>query len=427
MPSEQNFIQIALHRGFLTPEQVALVLEEARTPSAEATLTGARALSESEAPTKMPDEARDAAELPSKRFGKFILVRELGKGGFGVVWKAWQTDLARWVALKFLHSEEKEDIDRFLREAQTAATLSHPNIVPIHEIGEYGGRHYIAMEYVEGDTLAKVRLSPRDAVVKLRDAAIAIDYAHNKGVIHRDVKPQNMMLDESGRVWVMDFGLARHVRGGTTLTVSGGIVGTPAYMPPEQARAKRCDARSDVYSLGATLYEMVTGQPPFKADNPYEILRLVVEEEVVAPRRLAPKLEHELETIVLKAMEKEPVKRYASAADLAADLKRHLDGEPILAKPASAVTKAVKWAKRHRALSSMASVLVIGVLALATSMTVSTVRFRGKTGDLLASASKAEEASSRCRRRTARSRRRGSSWPALRRGAESTGRPIAWP
>ncbi len=358
-----------VEHGWVAPAQFREALEEARRAADEA---GATTVS--------------TVKAPPRQVGRFVLVRELGRGGFGSVWKAWQTDLNRFVALKFLRSDDPEDVRRFVREARTAAGLSHPNLVPIHEVGEHEGVHYIAMEYIEGGTLARVRLAPRDAAAKVRDAALAIEFAHAKGVIHRDLKPQNMMLEASGRVWVMDFGLARSVRGDATVTATGLIVGTPAYMPPEQAQGRACDARSDVYSLGGTLYEMTTGAPPFRSETSLDVLRLVVERDPVSPRRLAPALERDLETIILKAMEKDPARRYASAGAFAEDLRRYLAGEPIVARPAGSFVRLVKLAKRRPAGAVIATVAVVAVVFFA----VGAARFRLKVADIVSRARGAE-------------------------------------
>jgi outer membrane protein assembly factor BamB len=318
-----------------------------------------------ESPVSAPVEARAAAGDARRRLGKFILVDELGRGGFGAVWRAWQADLGRWVALKFLHSDDAEDVRRFLREAQMAAALTHPGIVALHEIGEADGRPYFAMELVKGTTLARLRLTPREAAAVIREAAEAIEYAHSKGVIHRDLKPHNVMRDESGRVRVMDFGLARQVRGGTTLTASGMMVGTPAYMSPEQARGEihGVDRRTDVYGLGATLYELLTGRPPFEGPTPIDVAMRVVSEDPAPPRALGAAVPPELETICLKAMEKDPAKRYATARALGDDLRRFLAGEPIAAAPPSLWYRLRKKAARHRALSAAIGVVALGVLA----------------------------------------------------------------
>ena len=305
---------------------------------------------------ELPTEARISAQ----RAGKFIPTRLLGCGGMGEVWKAWQTDLGRWVAMKFLRTEGAEDIERFVREAQTAGALKHPNIVGIHEIGEHDGRHFIAMDFIDGESLAQLRLQPREAAERISEAAQAVDFAHAKGIVHRDLKPANLMLDagEARRIYVMDFGLARQVKAGTTMTMSGTVVGTPAYMPPEQARGEKADARSDVYALGATLHELLAGRPPFEGDNVFAILEKVVAED-------PPTLPGELGVIVAKAMEKDPARRYQSARAFAADLRRHLAGEPIVAKPAGVATKLAKWMRRHPAIAATGAVAVLSAVALA--------------------------------------------------------------
>jgi hypothetical protein len=271
-------------------------------------------------------------------FGKFALLAELGRGGFGVVYKAWQADLQRIVALKFLHSDGDDSSERFTREARIAANLTHPNIAAIYEVGNHEGKLYITMQFVDGITVNKSDLSIRDAANVIRDAALAVDYAHARYIIHRDIKPHNIMLtrgEPSGtspgdlcrRVYVMDFGLARSVSKGSTLTTDGQILGTPAFMSPEQAQGLPCDARSDVYSLGATLYSMVAKRPPFEANTPVQVLMLVATGTPRPPSEFNPEIDKNLESIILKAMECHPENRYPTAARLAADLTRWLQGE----------------------------------------------------------------------------------------------------
>jgi tetratricopeptide (TPR) repeat protein/predicted Ser/Thr protein kinase len=314
-------------------------------------------------------EIEKAAADPANRFGKYVLLRELGAGGMGVVFKAWQSDLRRIVALKFIRGvEAQQDLERFIREAQLSATLSHPGIAPIYESGVHEGKHFFAMQYVEGLTLdrflaATPRPPLRKAVEILAHVAEAVDYAHEHGIIHRDLKPANVMIDARGRAYVMDFGLAKSVRTGSSLTGSGFAVGTPSYMSPEQAQgeAQAIGPRSDVYALGAILYEIGAGRPPFAADNVVQILVDVVHRDPEPPRKRNPKLHPELETVALKALEKDPNRRYAGAADFAADLRRWLDGEPVLARPAGTVSRLVRKIRKHKLAAAGAAALLLGL------------------------------------------------------------------
>jgi serine/threonine-protein kinase len=271
--------------------------------------------------------------------GKFVRAEKIGAGGMAEVWKAWDSELGRWVALKFLKSDDPEERERFRREAQTAAKLAHPHIAAVYDATD----DFIAMQYVEGRTLAVLpRGDPRGAVELVRQAAEAVHFAHERGVIHRDLKPGNIMAS-GGHAYVMDFGLAKSANVDVRLSQTGTILGTPAYMSPEQAKAGNVDRRSDVYSLGVTLYELVAGAPPFRSDTVLSLLKKVAEEE---PAPLAA--DRDLRTIVHKCLEKDAARRYGTAKELADDLGRWLRGDPILARPPSAAYRAAKWFSKHR-------------------------------------------------------------------------------
>jgi serine/threonine-protein kinase len=295
---------------------------------------------------------------PPAAFGKYELLRELGRGGMGVVYLARQTDLDRVVALKMIlgsHLATPEQVERFLAEARAAARLRHPSVVQVYEAGEANGQPYFTMQYVEGrglnDVLARDRPAVETAVRLLIDVARAVAYLHGQGLIHRDLKPANVLVDGDGRPYLTDFGLAKALEGDNHLTSTGAILGTPSYLAPEQAAgSKDVGPRSDVYSLGAILYECLTGRPPFREATPLDTLVQVMEGEPTLPRRLNPALPRELELICLKCLEKPPEARYATAGELADDLQRFLDGEAVEARPQGPWQHLVRWWRREPAL-----------------------------------------------------------------------------
>jgi WD40 repeat protein/serine/threonine protein kinase len=410
--------------------------------------------------------------------GDFTIVRAIGRGGMGVVYEAMQESLNRRVALKILPASSADDprkVKRFLVEAQAAACLHHPHIVPVYLVGSENGLHYYAMQYVDGRTLAEViaassvyerlpdapancrrelrlptplandrladnrrsepalggdRLandrrteppptvpqsgsaapcperagrgfsSPRAAADLGRQAALALQFAHEQGIIHRDIKPSNLLVDESGWLWVSDFGLAR-VAGQADMTLSGTLLGTLRYMSPEQAFGARVvvDHRADVYSLGATLYELLTLRPVFECDDRLELLRRIAEEEPPALRLLDPAIPRDLETIVRKAMAKDPGERYVTALELADDLGRFLQNRPILARPPGAIDRASKWVRRHRpAAAGAAIILILVVIGLAAGAFWRNRTLRQHNSALSSALKRAEENESATRR-----------------------------
>jgi tetratricopeptide (TPR) repeat protein len=322
-------------------------------------------------------EAADSttANRAIRYFGDYELLEEIARGGMGVVYRARQLSLNRLVAIKMILAGKLATpaaVQRFHMEAESAARLDHPNIVPIYEIGEYDGQHYFSMKLIQGGTLADASLksriqstnSIREAARLVSTIARAVHYAHQRGVLHRDLKPTNILLDTAGEPHVTDFGLAKLAEDESGLTMSAAILGTPAYMSPEQAagRAKGFTTAADVYSLGAILYELITGGPPFIATSTVETLRQVCDHEAARPHTRNSAVDRNLETICLKCLNKDPERRYGSAEMLADDLDRWRNGEPISARPIKTAEQLWSWCRRKPAFA--AAVLLSGILLL---------------------------------------------------------------
>ncbi len=317
----------------------------------------------------LPPEVVEAEKDPANLFDKYVLIREIGRGGMGTVYKAYQKDLQRTLAVKVLRGDDPENLERFTQEAQTAARLKHPHIVSLYEIGKAGDTPFLAMEHIDGPPLSEARKLPvRKICAVLRDVAAAVHYAHEKGIIHRDLKPANILLDREGRAYVTDFGLARQIRGGRNLTSGGMIVGTPAYMSPEQARGlRRLDRQSDVASLGSVMFELLTGQPPYAGKTPMDVALAVINQDPLPPGRINPAVSPELEAVCLKAMDKRKARRYRTARALAEDLQRYLEGEPVHARRPGLVTVAMARLGRSKvpnAVSIPALVLLVVMAGL---------------------------------------------------------------
>ena len=319
------------------------------------------------------------------RVSRYELLEELAHGGMGIVYRARDTALNRIVALKLMLAGQfagPREVRRFRAEAEAAARLDHPNIVPIYEVGEQDGRPFFSMKLMEGGTLSE-RLSTggsgldaRQAAVLLAKIARAVHHAHQRAVLHRDLKPGNILLDQQGEPHVSDFGLAKCLDSTDGFTMSGTMLGSPSYMSPEQAagHANQLTTASDIYSIGALLYQLLTGRPPFEAATPLATLEKVTRQEPRPPRALQPGLDSDIETICLKCLEKEPARRYGSAEALAEDLERWLRREPILARPVSALDRVAKWTQRNPGTAGLVLLSSLAVLALIVGQTIMSLR-----------------------------------------------------
>lgn len=368
-------------------------------------------------PTDEPTQTFQERGVPSPKdvvryFGDYELLEEIARGGMGVVYKARQVTLNRIVAVKMILGGRlagPEDMQRFHVEAEAAAQLDHPGIVPIFEVGEHDGQHYFSMGFVDGQSLSKKiadgPLPVREAVEIVKVVAAAVHYAHDKGVIHRDLKPSNILLDKDGKPRVTDFGLAKLTESGSDLTGTGQILGTPSYMPPEQAAAQvsAVGRLSDVYSLGAILYCLLTGRPPFQAANPLETLLQVQKQDPVPPQQLNPNLPLDLDTIVLKCLDKAPTRRYASARALAEELQRYLDGRPILARPVGSFDRFWRSCRRNPVVASLSAVVAVALVAVTVATSVAYFREVGHRTAMEAKIKEVAEAHTEAQQRLYRS------------------------
>lgn len=328
-------------------------------------------------PANLPDP------LGSRRWlGDYELIEELARGGMGKVYRARQLSLNREVAVKLmLHGTlaSAEDVERFRAEASAAASLKHPGITAIHEVGEVDGQHFFSMELIPGRDLGVITrdgpLPVRQAAEVLTQIADAVQHAHERGILHRDLKPSNIILDPEGRAHVTDFGLARRTNAATALTQSGQMLGTPGYMSPEQASGRRSiGPATDIYSLGAVLYHLLTGRAPFVGETPSAILRQVEESDPVTPRALNPATSKDLETICLKCLQKEPARRYSTAAELREDLGRFLREEPIRARPTGALEQGWRWCRRRPGLTAALTGIAVLLVVITAVSTISAHR-----------------------------------------------------
>ena len=334
-------------------------------------------------------EDRDAGMVES--IGDYELIDTLGEGGMGVVYLARQRSAGRLVALKVIRpdrlgslrpDQRRHVVERFQTEARAAAQLDHDNIVTIYDVGEHDGRQFFSMRYVDGNTLAdRLATGPienRQSAIYIQQVCLAVDVAHQRGVLHRDLKPQNILIDSgTDRALVADFGLAKLTQEEEALTRDGDVMGTPQYMSPEQAQdSAGVNAQSDVYALGATLYHMLTGRPVFQAATVWDTLRQVIDEPPVPPRQLNPAVHLDLDTICLKCLEKDPQRRFESSRELAEELQRYIDGQPIHSRPIGPVGRLTRWSRRNPLLSASAFTALFCLVGILATVSVALVKTR---------------------------------------------------
>lgn len=332
--------------------------------------------SDREAPTVAPTTAPpQSAPVGSDTIGEYEIVEEIARGGMGVVYKAHHQKLNRVAALKMIlggRFSSPQELQRFQIEAESTAKLDHPNIVPIYEIGEADGNAFFAMKYIQGGTLANhigsLKNRPAEAIDLLIKVAKAVHHAHQRGILHRDLKPANVLIDENNEPFLTDLGLAKSSAGDSNLTNTGAVIGTPSYMPPEQASGKGTTTAADIYSLGAIMYELLTGRPPHRGDSVVEVLMKVIDEVPDAPSKVNPSLDRDLELICLKCIDRNPDQRYSSALEFANDLENWSAGKAISIKPPSIVDSIRSWIKRNQ--RSVFGVFALAVAALFAALPI---------------------------------------------------------
>ncbi len=356
--------KLLLNDKLLNIEQISLVNQHLA-----ASISGSRRVPTTEHNSK-PASSVGSAEIQQRTFGRYRIIEEIGRGGMGFVYKAQDHKLGRVVALKVSRNpSEEKNAARFQREAQVMAKLKHPGIINIYDIGHEQGRDFFTMEFISGTDLGSL-LVQNPPITKLleilQQVAQAVHHAHLQGIIHRDLKPSNIMVAKSGQALVLDFGLAKELANHDMLSQSHEIVGTLQYMSPEQVNTdtKEIDAKSDVYALGAILYHILVGHPPFTGDNAINVLYKISVNEPIAPTYLQSQINKDLEAICLKALEKRKRDRYQNASHFAQDLTNYLTGKPVTAKPATWLTRSKKWIGRHRVISILVSTALIVFIAM---------------------------------------------------------------